>query len=83
MKLLVERDDVEADSKNKYGRTPLSYAAGSLSFAAEYGLEALVKLLVERDDVEVDSMDNNDRTPLLWAARYGREAMVELLNSLS
>lgn len=27
VKLLGERDSVEADSRDKYGRTPLSYAA--------------------------------------------------------
>jgi Ankyrin repeats (3 copies) len=38
VKLLVERDDVEADSKEYDGRTPLSYAAWE-------GHEAVVKLL--------------------------------------
>jgi ankyrin repeat protein len=28
VELLVQRENVEADSKNKNGRTPLSYAAG-------------------------------------------------------
>lgn len=36
MKLLVERDDVEADSKGVFGRTPSSYAA-------EGGHEAVVE----------------------------------------
>jgi hypothetical protein len=31
VKLLVERDDVEADSKDKWGRTPLSWAALDLA----------------------------------------------------
>jgi ankyrin repeat protein len=38
VKLLVERDDVEADSKDQYGLTPLLWAA-------ESGHEAVVKLL--------------------------------------
>jgi ankyrin repeat protein len=38
VELLVERDDVEADSKDEYGRTPLSWAAVG-------GHEAVVKLL--------------------------------------
>ncbi|KFZ00714.1 hypothetical protein V500_00962, partial [Pseudogymnoascus sp. VKM F-4518 (FW-2643)] len=50
VKLLVERDDVVADSKDKDGRT-------ALSWAAESGHEAVVKLLVERDDVVADSKD--------------------------
>jgi ankyrin repeat protein len=39
-RLLVARDDVEADSKDRDGRTPLSYAAAS-------GHEAVVRLLHE------------------------------------
>jgi ankyrin repeat protein len=38
VRLLVERDDVEADSKDGSGRTPLSRAAGQ-------GHEVVVKLL--------------------------------------
>jgi len=72
VKLLVERDDVEADSKDKNGRTPLSHAA-------ERGHEAVVKLLVERDDVEADSKSKNGRTPLSYAAEGGHEAVVKLL----
>jgi ankyrin repeat protein len=41
------RDDVEADSKDRYGQTPLSCAAYT-------GHEAVVKLLMERDDVEAE-----------------------------
>jgi ankyrin repeat protein len=59
--LRIERKDVEADSKNSYGRTPLSWAA-------ERGHKAVVRLLVERNDVEADSKDNDGRTPLSWAA---------------
>ncbi|RYP68349.1 hypothetical protein DL771_006735 [Monosporascus sp. 5C6A] len=50
VKLLIERDDVEADSKDESGQTPLSWAAAN-------GHEAVVKLLVKRDDVEADSKD--------------------------
>jgi ankyrin repeat protein len=53
VRLLVERDDVEVDSKDDYGRTPLSWAA-------ERGHKAVVQLLVERVDVEVNSKDNNE-----------------------
>jgi ankyrin repeat protein len=38
VRLLVERDDVEADSKDQGGRTPLSWAAGNWH-------EAVVRLL--------------------------------------
>jgi ankyrin repeat protein len=73
-RLLVERNDVEADSMDGYGRTPLSWAA-------DRGHEAVVRLLVERDDVEADSKDNSGRTPLSWAAINGHEAVVRLLQS--
>lgn len=64
MKLLVERDDVKADSKDEEGRTPLW-------LAAESGHEQVVKLLVERDDVEADSKDKEGRTLLSLAAERG------------
>jgi ankyrin repeat protein len=47
VKLLVERDDVDADSKDKDGRTPLSYAV-------EGRYEAVVQLLVDRDDIDAE-----------------------------
>jgi len=73
VKLLVERGDVNADSKDNCGRTPLSWAARN-------GHEAVVKLLVERDDVKADLKDNKyGQTPLLWAAENGHEAVVKLL----
>ena len=68
VKLLVEWDDVEADSKVNGGRTPLSRVA----FWGGGGVhEAVVKLLVERDDVEADSKDYGGRMPLLWTAWRG------------
>jgi ankyrin repeat protein len=64
--------DVEADSKDEYGQTPLSYAA-------EGGHETVVRLLVNRNDVEADSKDKCDRTPLSYAAEEGHETVVRLL----
>lgn len=46
MKLLLNRDDVATDSRDKYGWTPLSWAA-------EEGHETIVKLLLSRDDVAI------------------------------
>ena len=57
VKLLVERDDVEADSKDIHGQTPLSRVA-------ERGQEMVMKLLVKRDDVETDSKDKYGQIPL-------------------
>ena len=68
----VLQERVEADAKNTYGRTPLSYAA-------ENGHEAVVKLLFEKG-ADLESKDNEfGRTPLSWAARNGHEAVVKLL----
>jgi hypothetical protein len=73
VKLLLEKDtDVEADSKDWDGRTPLSWAAGS-------GHEAVVKLLLARPDVGANSKDWDGQTPLSWAAERGHEAVVKLL----
>ena len=74
VRLLVERDDVEADSKDEDDRTPLWRAAAN-------GHEAVVRLLVERDNVEADSKDKYDRTPLSRAAANEHDAIVRLLKS--
>jgi ankyrin repeat protein len=60
------------DSKDSYGRTPLTWAAKG-------GHEAVVKLLLETGKVDVNSKDMNGQTPLSWAAEGGHEAVVKLL----
>jgi len=73
VRLLVARDDVDADSEGRYdGRTPLSRAA-------ENGHEAVVRLLAARDDVNIHSKDKKGWTPLSWAAEKKHEAVVRLL----
>ncbi|KAH0541580.1 hypothetical protein FGG08_003928 [Glutinoglossum americanum] len=62
---------VDMDSKDIYGRTPLSYAAGG-------GRKAVVKLLLEKGG-DVDSRDVYGRTPLSYTAERGHEAVVKLL----
>ncbi|MCJ1432221.1 hypothetical protein MMC27_001577 [Xylographa pallens] len=72
VKLLLEREDVQVNSRDDMGRTPLSWAATK-------GHEAVVSLFLERKDVQVNSRDHIGRTPLSWAAVNGHEAVVRLL----
>ncbi|KAH7370237.1 hypothetical protein BKA65DRAFT_386424, partial [Rhexocercosporidium sp. MPI-PUGE-AT-0058] len=46
--------------------------------AARMGHETVVKQLLEKG-ADVDLDDDNKRTPLSWAAEYGHEAVVKLL----
>jgi Ankyrin repeats (3 copies) len=70
---LLTKDGVDPDSKNSYGRTPLSWAA-------ENGHEAVVQLLLAKDGVDPDSKDTYyGQTPLSRAAENGHEAVVQLL----
>jgi ankyrin repeat protein len=68
--LLKGRYDL--DSKDSYGRTPLSYAA-------EKGHEAVMKLLVEKGAELETKSDYYGRTPLSYAAEDGHAAVVKLL----
>ena len=72
--LLLEVGRVEVDSKDSYGRTPLSWAA-------ENGHNAVVRLLLETRKADVDSKNESGQTPLLLAKRNGHEAVVKLLQS--
>ena len=62
----------DPDPKDSEGRTPLSWAA-------QWGHEAVVKLLLAKDGVDPDSKDSDGQTPLSWAAENGHEAVVRLL----
>jgi len=57
VKLLLETSKVEVDSKDSYGRTPLSWAA-------EKGCETVIKLLLETGKANVNLKDNSGRMPL-------------------
>lgn len=65
------KDDAEIDSKDKDGRTPLSWAA-------EKGHEAVVRLLLD-NGAAIEVKDSSSRTPVSWAAEQGHEAVVRLL----
>ena len=60
VRLLLKRDDVEADFRDKYGQTPLIWAATR-------GHEKVVQMLLQRDDVGIDSETKYYRTRLARA----------------
>jgi ankyrin repeat protein len=68
----LETGKVDVDSKGVNDRTPLSWAA-------EYGRDAVVKLLLETGKVDVDSNDRAGQTPLLLAANNRHNTVVKLL----
>ena len=76
VRLLLERDGVDPDSKDSYGQTPLSWAAAN-------GHEAIVKLLLGVEGIDPDSKDSNGQTPLSRAAENGHEAIVKLLTPIT
>ena len=70
---LLAREDVDINSKDEYGRTPLWWAIVE-------GHDAVVKQLLARKDVDVNPKDSHDsRTPLWWAMVEGHDAVVKLL----
>ncbi|KFY95382.1 hypothetical protein V498_03381, partial [Pseudogymnoascus sp. VKM F-4517 (FW-2822)] len=79
VKILVERNDVNADLRDNKGQTPLSWAARHGHAAIVQLLAERDDLLAERDDVDADSKDYLGQTPLSWAARNGHVAIVKLL----
>ena len=75
MKAMIDSGvNVNFDTKDEHGLTPLS-------LAAMHGHEEVVRLLIERG-IEIDSRDYQEQTPLSWAASRGHEAVVRLLVEL-
>ena len=70
VRLLLDTGEVDADSRDKDGLTPLWWAT-------ESGCEAVVKRLLDAGKVDADSKDKGSQTPLSRAAR-GHEAVVKL-----
>jgi len=70
VRLLVDKSNVEADSKDNGGRSPLSFAAGGkIQYNPNGRNETVVQLLIEREDVEADSRDKDGRSPLFICCR--------------
>jgi len=71
IQLLLDTGNINTDSKDTNGRTPLFWAAGN-------GHEAVVQLLAT-STIDINSKDNRGRMPLLWAAGNGHGAVVRRL----
>ena len=69
--LLLSNENLDPDSKDNAGSSPLSSAA-------EKGQETVVSLLLSKG-VDPDIKDNNGRSPLSLAALGGHETVVNLL----
>jgi len=72
VKLLVESPDIDPNSPDINGLTPLSYAAN-------WGREDLVEWFLEHSDINPNSLDGSVRTPLSYAASRGHEGLVNVL----
>ena len=65
-------DDIEVNTKDKAGRSLLSYAV-------QHGCKAVVKILVVQDDVEVNTKDTCGCSPLSYATKFGHEVAMKIL----
>ena len=72
VKLLLGHPDVDPNSVDNDGQTPLSWAAAS-------GHEGVVRILSTRADVNPYPLDNSGRGPLSLAYRRGHTKVVEIL----
>ncbi|PVI08160.1 hypothetical protein DM02DRAFT_579308 [Periconia macrospinosa] len=72
--LLSSTSEVDVDTKDVHGQTPLWWAA-------EKGHEAVVKLLLSTDRAKTEGKDDKGQTPLSRAAANGHKAVVKLLLS--
>jgi ankyrin repeat protein len=72
VEMLLATNKVDADSKDIYGRTPLS-------FASAIGANHVVELLLATNKTNPDSIDIYGRTPLSFASQRGVQHVVKLL----
>ena len=70
--MLLGRDDVNPNTPDHSGRTPLCWAA-------ENGHEGVVIILLARDDINPDTADNWGQTALSCAVRNGHTRVITLL----
>ena len=72
MKLLLDLGNVNPNSPDANGLTPLLYSLSE-------GHRGVVKLLLESRDINPNSLDRFGLTPLWYAARWERQDLVEVL----
>ena len=72
IEILLGRNDVNHNKPDKYGTTPLCWAAYN-------GHEGVVKTILRRDDINPNNTDVDGETPLFWAAYHGYEGVVKVL----
>jgi len=72
LRILLERNNVNPNTVDKDGRTPLSLAVRG-------GDEEVVRLLLERNDVNLNIADHDGQTAASWAAQNGSDIIAKLL----
>lgn len=72
VKLLLNRNDVDANHKDHWGNTPLSLATMG-------GHKAVIEMLINREDTKLNSENDDGDTPLSVAARIGHDEIVRSL----
>ena len=80
IKLLLKRRDVNPNSPDGNGRTPLSFATNE-PWSPNYsgGNKSVLELLLERGEIDPNFPDSNGRAPLSFAAESGNVHLVKLL----
>lgn len=72
VKCLLDNGQVDFDSKDAEGKTPLSLAVRG-------GDYRIVTLILGHKKIDINSEDEKGRTALSWAVKTGNEAIVKLL----
>ncbi|KAJ7582146.1 ankyrin repeat-containing domain protein [Mycena floridula] len=80
MRILMQCNDVDLNSQDKHGRTPLSYAASYYDLFRDHNATHSVALLLAHPNIQPDCPDYTGRTPLSYAAAsYLSKEVVALL----
>jgi ankyrin repeat protein len=72
VKMLLDKDEIDVDSRDNTDRT-------ALSWASQIGDSEILRLLIKTGKADVNSADYKFRTPLSWASREGNYEVVKIL----